>query len=39
MCEPEMLKKTGKSVVEHQQLTTRSYRDLMQIDPTVRTEA
>lgn len=35
MCEPDMLKKTGKSVVEHQQLTTRSYLELMQIDPTV----
>src|SRR5437870_3667256 len=30
MCEPEMLKKSGKSVTEHQQLTTRSYLELQQ---------
>src|SRR5206468_1461653 len=35
MVEPEMLRKTGKGVVEHQRLTTRSYLDLMMIDPTV----
>lgn len=35
MVEPEMLKKTGKSVVEHQQLTTRSYLELMMIDPSI----
>jgi hypothetical protein len=35
MSEPEMLEKTGKSVVEHQMLTTRSYLELMDIDPSV----
>jgi hypothetical protein len=35
MVEPEMLQKTGKTVVEHQRLTIRSYLELMEIDPSV----
>lgn len=35
MCEPDMLKKTGRSVAEHQRLTTRSYLELRDIDPGV----
>jgi hypothetical protein len=33
MCEAPMLERTGKTVIEHQELTLRSYLDLMNIDP------
>jgi hypothetical protein len=35
MCEPDMLKKTGLSVAEHQRRTTRSYLELRDIDPSM----
>src|SRR5262245_58227423 len=35
MTEPDMLKKTGKTVAEHQRLTTRSYLELRDIEPSV----
>ncbi len=35
MCEPQMLEKTGKSVVEHQILTTRSLLELRDLEPDV----
>lgn len=31
MCEPQILKKTGKTIYEHQQLTIRSYLELSQL--------
>jgi hypothetical protein len=36
MCEPFMLEKTGKSVVEHQILTTRSFLELRDLEPSVK---
>ena len=35
MVEPEMLEKTGKSVFEHQMLTTRSYLELRDLAPQI----
>lgn len=35
MCEERILKKTGKSIVEHQHLTVNNYLDLMTAAPTV----
>jgi hypothetical protein len=35
MCEPFVLKKTGKSIDEHQLLTIKSYLDLREIEPSI----
>jgi hypothetical protein len=35
MCEPAMLKKTGKTIVEHQELTIQSYRELKRLAPEI----
>ena len=34
MCEPEQIRKTGKTLRQHQRLTVQSYLDLMAIDPS-----
>lgn len=35
MCEPFILKKTGKSLEEHQRLTIQSWQTLMSLDPSI----
>jgi hypothetical protein len=35
MCEPHMLRRTGKTVAQHQDLSVRSYLELASIDPSI----